>query len=158
MPATHRRAGGRDQGAAGRLRPSFPRMAGRALMLRCTWCGGKGWTTGLFKRTPRCRTCGYKYERQPGFSLGATTMNTIVTFGLLAIVLLVGSILSYPDIAVVPILVVAIAVCVIVPILFYPFSYTLWSAVDLAMRPPDVAELVDAAAHAPGGDRYGEDA
>ncbi len=124
-------------------------MAGRALLLRCPWCGGKGWTTGPFKRTDRCRTCGYKYERQPGFSLGATTMNTIVTFGLLAMVLLVGSILSYPDIAVVPILAVAFAVCIVVPIVFYPFSYTLWAAVDLTMRPLDGAEVADAALHAP---------
>ncbi len=100
----------------------------------------------------RCRTCGYRYERQPGFLLGAVTINTIVTFGLLAAVLLVGSILSYPHIAVVPMLIAAAIVAVAVPIVFYPFSYTIWAAVDLTMRPLDRAEQADAAAHAaPGG-------
>jgi uncharacterized protein (DUF983 family) len=123
-------------------------MVGRALRLRCPWCGGRGWTTGLLKRVDRCRTCGYKYERQEGFSLGAVTMNIIVTFGLIAVVLLVGSIASYPDLAVVPMLVAGVVVAVMTPIVFYPFSYTLWAAVDLAMRPLEPAELADAAAHA----------
>jgi uncharacterized protein (DUF983 family) len=123
-------------------------MAGRALLLRCPWCGGRGWTTGLLKRVDRCRSCGYRYERQPGFSLGATTMNIIVTFGLLAVVLIAGSVLTYPDLAVVPMFVVAIPITILTPILFYPFSYTLWAAADLAMRPLEPAELADAAAHA----------
>jgi len=75
-------------------------------------------------------------------------MNTIVTFGLLAVVLLVGSILSYPDIAVVPMLIAAGLVAVLVPVVFYPFSYTIWAAIDLTMRPLDPAEAADAAAHA----------
>jgi hypothetical protein len=86
-----------------------------------------------------------------GFLLGAVTMNTIVTFGLLGIVLLVGSIATYPDIEVIPIVVVAIVVTVCVPILFYPLSYTLWAAVDLLMRPLEPAEVADANAHRPQG-------
>jgi len=122
-------------------------MLGRALLRRCPRCGGKAWFRGWFGKVDRCRTCGYRYERQPGFLLGALTINTIVTFGLLAMVLLVGSILSYPDIAVVPMLIAAGAVAVVVPIVFYPFSYTIWAAVDLTMRPLDPAERADAAAH-----------
>lgn len=92
----------------------------------------------------RCVGCGYRYERQPGFSLGATTINTIVTFGLIGIVLLVGVIATYPDISVGPILAVALPVAVVVPIVFYPVSYTAWAAVDLAMRPLEPAEVAEA--------------
>ena len=123
-------------------------MMGRALLRRCPRCGGKGWFRGWFAKVERCRTCGYRYEREPGFLLGAVTINTIVTFGLLAAVLLVGTILSYPDIAVVPMLIASGAVAILVPIIFYPFSYTVWAAVDLAMRPLDAAEQADATAHA----------
>jgi len=130
------------------VRTTFWPMLGRALLRRCPRCGGKGWFRGLFAKEERCRTCGYRYERQPGFLLGAVTINTIVTFGLLAVVLLVGSILSYPDIAVVPMLITALAVAIFVPIVFYSFSYTIWAAVDLTMRPLDRAEQADAAAHA----------
>ncbi|HEX9260046.1 MAG TPA: DUF983 domain-containing protein [Acidimicrobiales bacterium] len=130
-------------------RPSLARMVLRALLLRCPWCGGKGWTTGLIRRTDRCRSCGYKYERQPGFALGAVTMNTMVTFGALALVIVIGFVATYPDIAAVPIVLAAIAVTTVVPVVFYPFSYTLWAAIDLTMRPLDAHELADAAAHAP---------
>jgi hypothetical protein len=74
-------------------------------------------------------------------------MNTIVTFGLLGVVLLVGSILTYPDLAVVPMLAAAVVVTVVVPILFYPVSYTLWAAIDLTMRPLEPAEVADAEDH-----------
>jgi uncharacterized protein (DUF983 family) len=125
-------------------------MVGRALLRRCPRCGGAGWFTGWFAKVDRCRTCGYRYERQPGFLLGALTMNTIVTFGVVALVLIVGIVASYPDIAMVPILAVALPLAVIVPIVFYPFSYTLWAVIDLRMHPLEAAEVADAAAHAAG--------
>src|SRR5262245_17589082 len=65
----------------------------RGLTWRCARCGTfRPWSKGWFGRKERCRGCGYRYERQEGFLLGAVTMNTIVTFGLLALVILIGSI------------------------------------------------------------------
>ena len=80
--------------------------------------------------------------------LGAMTMNVVVTFFLLALVIVVGSVASYPDIAVVPMIVVGLAIAIGWPILFYPMSYTLWAAVDLLMRPLEPAERADADRHA----------
>jgi uncharacterized protein (DUF983 family) len=125
---------------------SFKRMVGRALLRRCPRCGGKGWFRGWFHRLERCRTCGFKFERQVGFMLGAMTINTIVTFGCLAAVVVVGMLATYPDVAVFPLVVLSIAVAVIVPLAFYPFSYTLWAAIELKMKPLDAAESADAAA------------
>jgi hypothetical protein len=39
--------------------------------------------------------------------------------------------------------VVTVTVAIVVPIAFYPFSKTLWSAVDLAMRPLEPDDDVD---------------
>ncbi len=80
--------------------------------------------------------------------LGAMTMNVIITFFLMIVVILVGSIASYPHIAVVPMVIVGMSIAIGWPFLFYPASYTLWAAVDLLMRPLDDAELADAVAHA----------
>jgi uncharacterized protein (DUF983 family) len=124
---------------------SFKRMVGRALLRRCPRCGGKAWFRGWFHRLERCRTCGYRYNRQAGFMLGAMTMNTIVTFGCLAVVLVVGTVTTAPDIPVLPLVLLSVAVAVVVPLVFYPFSYTLWAAVDLQMRPLEPAEIADAA-------------
>jgi hypothetical protein len=105
---------------------------------------------------PRCHTCGYRWERQAGFSLGATTVNTIVTFGLFGLVILVGFVATYPDIATVPILVASVAIAVVVPIVFYPFSYTVWAAIDLAMRPLEPEEQAENAVALAMGDRAAE--
>ncbi len=71
-------------------------------------------------------------------------MNIMVTFTLLAVVLAVGIVWSYPQLAVVPILVVGGIVVLALPVVFYPFSYTVWAALDLLMHPLDAGEAADA--------------
>ena len=70
--------------------------------------------------------------------VGAITINTILTFGAILVVLVVGMIVTYPEIAVVPI----VAGCLVVA---FPFTYTIWGAIDLAMHPLQPAEAADAA-------------
>jgi hypothetical protein len=77
--------------------------------------------------------------------LGALTINTIVTFGAILVVLVVGMVVSYPDLAVVPIVVACVVVAVVVPIVVFPITYTIWGAIDLAMHPLEPAEALDAA-------------
>ncbi len=73
------------------------RMLGRGAVRRCPRCGGRGaWFTGWFRRVDRCRTCGYRYEREEGFMVGAIAINTILTFGAILIVLVVGMIVTLP--------------------------------------------------------------
>jgi uncharacterized protein (DUF983 family) len=121
-------------------------MLRRGLLRRCPRCGSrKAWYTGWFRRGPRCLTCGYRYERHDGFSLGAAAVNTAVTFGLLFIVGFVGVITTWPDISAFAVLVPCVVIAVVVPVVFYPVSYTLWAAVDLASRPLEPAEEADAA-------------
>lgn len=120
-------------------------MIGRALLRRCPWCGGKGaWLTGWFGREPRCRTCGLQWDRRlDGFELGATTMNVVITFGAILATMTVGFVLTAPDIAVWPIVIAAVAVGLLLPLLIYPITQTLWLAIDLAMRAPDDDERAD---------------
>jgi uncharacterized protein (DUF983 family) len=116
----------------------------RALRRRCPRCGGRGaWFTGWFRRADRCLTCGYRYERQEGFMLGAITINMVLTFGVILVVLVVGMVATYPDIAVVPIVVGCAAVAVVVPVVVFPFTYTIWGAIDLAMHPLQPGEAAD---------------
>jgi uncharacterized protein (DUF983 family) len=125
---------------------TFGRMLFRAVRRRCPRCGGRpSWFTGWFRRVDRCRTCGYRYERQDGFMVGAITINTILTFGAILVVLVVGMIVTYPEIAVVPIVTACLVVAVLVPIVAFPFTYTIWGAIDLAMHPLQPAEAADAA-------------
>ena len=121
--------------------PSRWVLVGRAMRRRCPCCGGGGLFSSWFTMAPRCPTCGLASDRVVGHWIGAVGMNTIVSFGALAIVLVVGMLLTYPDIPPFPLLGAALATAIGVPLLFWPFSQTLWTAIDIMMRPITVEEL-----------------
>jgi len=77
--------------------------------------------------------------------LGAVAMNTVITFLGILIVLVIGMIVTYPDIPLWPLIGGCLAVAVIVPIAAFPITQTIWAAVELAMRPLAPAEEADAA-------------
>ncbi len=87
-----------------------------------------------------------------GFELGAVTISTILTFGAIAVCMAVGFVATAPDIPVLPLMLAIGAVGVVVPVVAYPFSYTLWLAFDLAVHPPEAAELDAAAAAVAAGE------
>jgi uncharacterized protein (DUF983 family) len=119
-------------------------MLWRGLRRKCPWCGGRGWFTKWIVKGDRCVDCGYRYERQEGFSLGAVAINTMVTFGLMAAVLVATIVATIPNIPLWPLLIPMVIIAVVVPIVLYPVSYTLWAAIDLTMRPLEPAEEADA--------------
>lgn len=71
-----------------------------------------------------------------GYELGAVVISTIITFGAIILAVAVGMILTAPDFAVVELLVLIVGISIVIPIVLHPISYTLWQAIDLAMRPP----------------------
>jgi uncharacterized protein (DUF983 family) len=110
-------------------------------------CGGKkAWFTGYYKTQERCRTCGFKWERElAGFMTGAMTVNIIITFLLLAGTMAGFFIATFPHPPVLPLIGLLLVIAICVPLLLRPRTYTMWSAVDLLMREPSEAELADAA-------------
>jgi len=82
-----------------------------------------------------CPRCGLKFERIEGHWIGAIGINTIVSFGTLLILLIASLVVSYPNFDLVKLIGFNCAVVLVVPILFYPFSKTVWTGIDLMMRP-----------------------
>ena len=78
--------------------------------------------------------------------MGAVTINTILTFIVLVAAMAVGFVLTSPDIPVMPMVLSLVGVAVLMPIIIYPFTFTIWLAFDLATHRPDAAELAQAAA------------
>ncbi len=78
---------------------------------------------------------------QDGFELGAATVNAILTFGALVAAAGISIVVTYPAVAVARLLIVLGAVAVVLPILLYPFTYTLWFTVELLMERPSDKEL-----------------
>ena len=120
-------------------------MLARGLARHCPVCG----QGGLFRRwltmVERCPRCGLRFERIEGHWLGALGLNTIVSFAVLFVVVAAGLVLSHPGYAMVPLAVAAGATAVLVPLAFFPFSKTLWTAIDLLMRPLAPGEAAPAA-------------
>jgi hypothetical protein len=121
--------------------PTKGQLVARALRRRCPVCASKGFLVSWFKLAERCPRCGLATDRVVGHWIGAVGMNSILTFGSLLVVLVVGMVLTYPDIAVVPVLAASVATAVLVPLVAWPYSQTLWTAVDLMMRPVTAEEL-----------------
>ena len=85
----------------------------------------------------RCPRCGLRFERESDFFLGAYVVNLAVTEGLLIVALLVYVFraVSDPSTPSMPVIVVALVFAIGAPVAFFPFSRTIWAAIDLAMRP-----------------------
>ncbi|MEA3184994.1 MAG: hypothetical protein QOJ74_1471 [Ilumatobacteraceae bacterium] len=73
-------------------------------------------------------------------------LNTALTFLTLAIGMTIGFVVTAPDIPVVPMVLSLIGIAVLMPIVIYPFTFTMWLAFDLAVHRPDATELAAAAA------------
>ena len=112
-------------------RERMPRLLSRGLRRRCAVCGGGELFTSWSTMVESCPTCGRRFEREEGYWLGAMIVNIAVTEGLFVLVLVGGMVLTWPDVPWTPLLIVAIAVNIIVPILFYPRSKTIWVALDV---------------------------
>lgn len=139
-----------------RRQPGIARMLWRGALRRCPWCGDRrAFFTGWFAKGDACRRCGTPWRRDyEGFELGALAVNTIVTLGLIVVGATVAMVATAPDFAVVPIVAGLVVGAAIVPVLLYPVSYTVWQAIDLAMRSPEPDEVAQWSVRALLDDEY----
>lgn len=128
--------------AAGQL-PSNTKMLLRGTFRGCPLCGRHGLFRWGLQMVPNCPRCGLRFERIEGHFIGAVGMNTIASFIVLLVVVAVSLYIGYPEFPMVPLMSISISVAVLAPLLLYGTSKTLWTAIDLAMRPlePHEADL-----------------
>jgi uncharacterized protein (DUF983 family) len=117
------------------------RLLWRGVTKRCPVCAERHLFRRWFSMVDTCPRCGLRFEREQGGFIGAIGMNTIVSFGAILVTLVGGFVIQGDQRRVAPMLIALVAVAVIVPLAFFGSSQTLWSAVDLAMRPLEPAAL-----------------
>lgn len=117
------------------------RLLMRGFTRRCPVCGTRGIFDRWFTMVDRCPKCDLKFERIDGHLSGALGINTVVSIVVLVVVGIAGFVLTFPELPLVPLVSTAIAVSILFPIFFYPFSKTVWTAIDLRMRPPGEDEV-----------------
>ena len=123
----------------------FWTLVGRAIRRRCARCGQGASFRTAFRMKESCPSCGFVFEREPGFWVGAMIINTILSFGSLLLVFVGGWIAFWPDVPWTGILIATIAVALIVPIAGYPLTKSLWSAIELSYHRLEPAEQQKAA-------------
>jgi uncharacterized protein (DUF983 family) len=109
----------------------------RGLFGACPVCGGRHLFTRWFTMKERCPTCDFRFERVDGHWIGAIGVNTVCV-----IVLGVTTFSYFPDSPpITPLLVAEVTIALAGPIVFFQASRTLWSAMDLLMRPLKPGEV-----------------
>lgn len=114
-------------------------LFGRGLRKRCPRCGAGGLFTGWWTMVAECPGCGLHFERDPGYWVGAMIVNTAVTIGLFLAVFVGGMVLTWPSVPWTALLIGTMALNLVVPMAFYPWSKTIFVAMDLAVRPESEA-------------------
>src|SRR6476469_8091146 len=107
-------------------------MFRRGFTKRCARCGSGHLFNGYLRMVPDCPRCGLHFEREQGYWAGALAINIMATGGLFAIVFVALLIATIPNVPVGPLLAILVPIVVLGPIVYYPFSKTVWVAIDLA--------------------------
>jgi uncharacterized protein (DUF983 family) len=114
------------------MHPSRARMLSRGITKRCARCGSGHLFRRWFTMVPDCPRCGLHFEREPGYWTGALAINLILVGGVFVVAFVIILALTIPDVPVAPVLAVLVPLAVIGPMFAYPFSKTVWVAVDRA--------------------------
>lgn len=112
----------------------------RGIRKRCPHCGGSDLFTRWWTMRRNCPTCGLKFDRDAGYGTGAMIVNTAATIGTFLVVFVGIMVATWPDVPWTAALVITIVVNTIVPIVFYPWSKTIFLGLDLAVRPLSAEE------------------
>jgi len=112
---------------------------GRAVLLRCPRCGGRGLLRGWFALKQRCPTCQLVLERgeSEDYWLGAYAINLVAAESVAVLIIVVFLLATLPDVPWDLLVYIGVGAAAGMPILFFPFSRTLWLALDLWARPSE---------------------
>ncbi len=126
-------------------------MIRRALRRRCPRCGGEAFDS-YFRLREHCPQCGLKFEREPGYWVGAVIINTTVIFATFVAVFGGLVLASWPTVRWTLVLTVGLVANGGIPIAFYPISKTLWLALELSWHPLESEEVESARSRATGAE------
>ena len=90
--------------------------------------------------------------------MGPIALNVVITFGALAVGMVIAFIATAPDFPVTALTIGFVIGAIVIPVLAFPVTNTLWMAVDLFTPKPDERELAEAAAAVVPSQNVSEDA
>jgi uncharacterized protein (DUF983 family) len=119
----------------------------RAVRLRCPNCGGGPMFDSWLRMRSHCPRCGLPTNRgEQGYEVGSYMFNIVAAELIFAAVFVGVLLLTWPSPPWNALLYGGMALMLIVPFLFFPFSKTLFLAFDLLFRPASPDEMVPTSA------------
>lgn len=124
-------------------RKSATLLLWRAIRRHCPNCGRRDVFEGYFKLRQRCPQCGMLLERGEGdYFLGAYALNLVGVEVVLAAAFVVVMVATWPNPPWNGLQYGGAVLAVLVPIVSYPFTKTVWLALDLIFRPPKREDFI----------------
>jgi uncharacterized protein (DUF983 family) len=118
----------------------------RALRRRCPRCGSRGIFQHWLRMKERCPGCGLQFSRdEDGYALGALWFNLLAAEAASTAIWVTVAVRTWPDVPWDTLQYEGPLTAVLMPILFFPFSKTLFLAFDLCFRPAEPAARTPAA-------------
>lgn len=120
----------RDLPPAGSARTT--KLLKRGLLLQCPYCGDGHIIRYPFWIKDCCPRCGYRFAPESGYFVGGYALNLVVVevvaLVVIIIILLRSNLSLYQQEA------LGIGAAILLPIVFFPWSRTLWMALDLTVQ------------------------
>lgn len=114
----------------------IPVLLWRCITRACPNCGGHGVFRNYWKYQERCPTCGIHLERgEQGYVVGTYMFNLIASELLFIAVMLTWVLRTWPDVPWDAVQYVGVALCVSMPVLFYPVAKALFLSAHLYVHP-----------------------
>jgi uncharacterized protein (DUF983 family) len=118
------------------------RLFWRAIRLRCPNCDGGPIFRSWFRMRPHCPACGLPLERgDQGYQVGSYMFNIIASELIFVLVFLGVVLVTWPSPPWRLLQYGGIILMILAPVIFFPFSKTLFLAFDLHFRPATPEEL-----------------
>ncbi|SFH87913.1 DUF983 domain-containing protein [Planctomicrobium piriforme] len=121
--------------------PSGELMTWRALQLQCPRCGEGRLYRSFFRMEKRCQNCRLRFDRGPGYYLGAVYVNYGITSLLVTAAFVAGRFwLRIPSSQLLgPLL----AFCLLFPLLIFRHARAIWLSMDCRLDPAVLNETED---------------
>lgn len=114
-------------------------LFGRAMILRCPNCGARGLFATWFRMKASCPSCGLRLDRgERGYQVGSYMLN-IIAAELIFMALFLGVLFAtWPSPPWTVLQYGGALLMVLAPVALYPFTKTVFLAMDLTVRPAHV--------------------
>ncbi len=117
----------------------FTMLLTRGLLLCCPVCGRGKLFSGLLTMNKQCAYCHFTFEREEGYFTSSMAINLV--FSELLVTAFALPLAANQSVPILPVLLIGAPLALLLPVLFFPHSRSIWLAMDHYMHPLNRDEL-----------------